>query len=187
MQNRSRIAVGAVFVLLWIGALGAGTLYPDVKKRDGKTAKTGNAANAAVKMVDDGKVPSVLTEYKNKVIVANFWATWCGPCREEFPELVKLYQKYQNQGLVVLGFSMDDTDMMEQVKQFLQDQKADFPAYLVNVKDMEKFLNSIDKDWPGAIPATFIYDRNGKLTKRLIGAQEYNDFEKTIKPLMETR
>ncbi len=187
MYHYLRTASGLTFSLLWLLVV-FDKGVPDLaaKKHGAKVAKVHNS-QTAVQIIPDNKVPAILAQQNHKVVVANFWATWCVPCREEFPELVKLYHKYQKQGLVVLTFSIDDEDALEQVKKFLKEQKADFPAYLVQINDQEKFIDTIDKDWPGSIPTTFIYDQKGKMTKRLIGAHELAEFEKEIKPVLNRR
>lgn len=187
MNHRASVMTGmALLLLCMIGAPGTGRSAQTGKKGAGKTSQTPRPPSA-VEIIEENKVFSLLAEQKDKVIVVNFWATWCGPCREEFPELVKLSQKYRDKGVVVMAFSLDDRDALDQVRKFLEDQKVDFPAYLVNLKDQEKFIDRVDKDWPGAIPATFIYDQKGKLAKRLIGAQELMEFERSIKPVLGAR
>jgi len=183
MLTRSRIVAGALLGLLTVLSPGAARTKAAQGRPAAKPAKA-VAPAGAIPRVSEKNVAKVLAKYKNKVVVANFWATWCGPCREEFPDLVKLYHKYRDQGLVVLGFSMDDTDSIDQVRKFIRDTQADFPHYLVDAQDLENFINAVDQDWPGAIPTTFIYDRKGKLAKRLIGSQELGDFEREVKPFL---
>jgi len=104
----------------------------------------------------------VVNEPGAKVVLVNMWATWCGPCREEFPALVKLARRYQVRGLRVVFVSSDVESELPSVKQFLAKQGVDFPSYLKAEKDQE-FINGVDPRWSGALPATFIYDGSGKL------------------------
>jgi thiol-disulfide isomerase/thioredoxin len=114
-----------------------------------------------------------------KAVLVNMWATWCGPCREEFPGLVRVAHKYQNQGLKVLLVSADDDSEMASVKKFLAAQGVDFPAYLKAEKD-QPFIDGLDKRWTGALPATFIYDGTGKLRDFWEGSVTFNVFEQKV-------
>lgn len=136
-----------------------------------------------VKPVNEKSLRQALEKLKGKVVVVNFWATWCDPCREEFPALVALYHKYQKQGLEVLSVSVDDTDSIKQVKKFLVEQKVPFATFIKRAGNDEAFINSVNPDWSGAVPATFIYDRQGKLVHTIIGERKLADFEKAVLPL----
>jgi thiol-disulfide isomerase/thioredoxin len=115
----------------------------------------------------------------------NVWATWCAPCREEFPELVKLADTYKNE-IRVVGISVDDSEIVDsKVIPFLEDQKAEFINYLLKVIDPEDFINLLNEEWSGAIPATFIYDKNGNQKEMLIGKQTYQQFEETVKKVID--
>lgn len=118
-----------------------------------------------------------------KAVLVNVWATWCGPCREEFPGLVRVARKYQGQGLKVMLVSADfDTDMAA-VKKFLAEQGVDFPSYIKAEKD-QQFIDALDKRWSGALPATFIYDGAGNLQDFWEGKASLNEFkQKVVKEL----
>ncbi len=127
---------------------------------------------------------SIFAENKGNIIVLNFWAYWCAPCKEEFPEIVKLYKKYKNNGLKVIFYSLDvDEDLTVNAPKYLKLQEVDFQTYSNGFDKDEKLINYIDSTWDGALPTTFIYDKNGKLVTRLIGKQKYKDFEKEVKDL----
>jgi thiol-disulfide isomerase/thioredoxin len=118
---------------------------------------------------------------KGKVVLINFWATWCKPCVHEFPDLVKLYNDYKDKGFVVLFISVDVPDDVDsKVIPFLKNQNVDFTSYYNNFDKPEELINLIDKKWEGAIPSTYIYDKDGNLTKHILGSTSYNVFEKEI-------
>jgi thiol-disulfide isomerase/thioredoxin len=139
---------------------------------------------ADLKPLDEAGLEKVLKENQGKVVVLNFWATWCVPCREEFPHLVQLADKYRDRGLRLLFVSMDEKDQTEQVRKFLQEQKVNFETFIRDGGDFEAMVNLIDPDWIGAIPATFLFDRQGHKVKSLVGGQKYDDFEKAVLPLL---
>jgi thiol-disulfide isomerase/thioredoxin len=118
-----------------------------------------------------------------RVVLVNMWATWCGPCQEEFPDLLKLARRYQSKGLRVVLVSNDDATDLAAVKKFLADNGVDFPAYLKAQKDNE-FVNGIDPQWDGALPATFIYDGAGKLKDYWQGESSYSQFEQKVKEVL---
>jgi thiol-disulfide isomerase/thioredoxin len=114
-----------------------------------------------------------------RAVVVNMWATWCGPCREEFPGLVRVARQYQGQGLKVILVSADDTNDMATVKKFLADEGVDFPAYIKAEKD-QAFIDGLDKQWTGALPATFIFDGSGKLRDFWEGEASFNVFQQKV-------
>jgi thiol-disulfide isomerase/thioredoxin len=103
-------------------------------------------------------------------LLLNFWATWCDPCREEFPDLVKLDADYKDKGLNFIAVSLDDiTDIQSEVPKFLSQMKATMPVVLLNVKDPEPAIKVVDATWDGQLPATFLYDKDGKVVFKHFG------------------
>ncbi len=138
-----------------------------------------------VKIIDVPDLKLILEEGKGSPILINVWATWCEPCREEFPDLVDLSAKYKKD-IRFISISVDDiSDLEVKVVPFLKNQKVQFESYLLKVVEPEDFINFLDEDWSGAVPATFIYDKNGKQTEALIGKQSFEMFEKAVKKVIE--
>jgi thiol-disulfide isomerase/thioredoxin len=103
-------------------------------------------------------------------LLLNFWATWCDPCREEFPDLVKLDADYKDKGLNFIAISLDDiTDIKSEVPKFLNQMKATMPVVLLNVNDPEPAIKVVDATWDGQLPATFLYDKDGKVVYKHFG------------------
>ena len=103
-------------------------------------------------------------------LLINFWATWCDPCREEFPDLVKVDSDYRNKGLNFIAISLDDiTDIKTAVPKFLTEMKAEMPVVLLNVNDPEPAIKAVDATWDGQLPATFLYDKDGKVVFKHFG------------------
>jgi len=124
-------------------------------------------------------VQRLVREPGARAVLVNMWATWCAPCREEFPGLVRVARKYQGQGLKVILVSADDDKDMAQIKKFLADEGVDFPAYIKAEKD-QPFIDGLDQRWTGALPATFLYDGNGKLRDFWEGEAAFNVFEQKV-------
>lgn len=96
-----------------------------------------------------------------KPLLVNFWATWCGPCVEEFPDLVKISNDYQGK-IDVMAVSLDDlAEINTSVPQFLAKVKATMPSYLLKTADENSAIESISKDWQGGLPFTILYDGKG--------------------------
>ena len=115
----------------------------------------------------DGK-PFALASEKGKVVFVNVWATWCGPCRMEIPELQKLHDKYNSRGFNVVGVSIDDTGVQD-VKKFVDQQKVGYPIVI----DAEGKLANILQTT--VLPTSVILDRHGKIIWRQVGALMPND------------
>ncbi len=134
--------------------------------------------------LDETAWEKVRTEQRGRVLLVNFWATWCDPCREEFPNLVRLHNNYRSRGLSVVAISMDEPETVPAIQRFLQSQGAQFGSYRQHFKDFEALVNSINPRWGGGIPATFLYDRQGELVNSWEGATAYQEFEAAVKPLL---
>lgn len=111
----------------------------------------------------------LIEQHRGKVLVINFWATWCGPCREEFPDLIRFYKSNREKGVVLVSVSMDEPEDVGAAAEFLREQGADFPSYLRDFNDFEQFVNRVDPEWNGGLPATFVFNRDGKLILSHLG------------------
>jgi peroxiredoxin len=124
-----------------------------------------------------------LVSFKGRVVILEFWATWCGPCREEIPVLNELYRKYKDRGLVVIGISLDRKEPKEVMK-FLDQLQVEYINVMGGEEILEKY-SQIAKLGPiRAIPATFVIDRNGQVCQKFLGLTEKGILEETLQPLL---
>lgn len=147
------VSVGLVLCLtLFAGAQGNGS--PSSPAASGK--KT-----ISVKQIDFAGLRKALTP-ASKPLLVNFWATWCDPCREEFPDLVKLDAEYAGK-IDFITISLDElSEINRDVPKFLTEMKATMPAYLLKAIDDDAAITFVSKDWSGALPLTILYDPAGK-------------------------
>ena len=120
-----------------------------------------------------------ISEWQDKTLVINFWATWCGPCRAEIPAFVELQQQYQNQGLQFIGIALQEA---EEILDFLQEFNVNYPS-LVGSDDVIEIAKNLGNDI-GALPYTVMIDRNGIISFTHRGPLLKSDAEKIIQTLL---
>ena len=151
-------------------------------------AETGlpTAGSALVTQIDDAKIEELLKP-RGKPLLVNFWATWCGPCREEFPDLVKIDQQYKGK----LEFFTVSLDFVEElntgVPNFLSEMKAEMPTYLLTSADENNLISSISKDWTGALPFTLLFNEKGEVTFSHQGKVEPEKLKSEIEKVLSVR
>ena len=118
-----------------------------------------------------------------KATVINVWASWCDPCREEFPEIVRLARTYEGDGLRVVFVSADFTEALPDARRFLARQGVDWPTWY-KTGDDEAFIDALSSKWSGALPGTFVYDAQGRLRDSWEGKAAYDRFERSVRPLL---
>jgi thiol-disulfide isomerase/thioredoxin len=126
---------------------------------------------------------------RERPLLVNFWATWCAPCREEFPDLVKLRGLYAPESLDFALVSLDDpSDIGTAVPDFLLESgAASLPAYLLHSEDDNAAINSVDPTWGGELPATFLYDRAGRLAYTHKGRIKPADLQAAIDKTLDAK
>lgn len=144
------------------------SLAAPAQKRKGRAAKPRKPV--VVTPIDLEALKGLITQPREHPLLVNFWATYCDPCRDEFPDLVKINKDYRPLALEFITISLDDmTDIKTGVPQFLGSMKATMPAYLLNVTDPEPAIELVDPRWSGSLPATFLYNEKGEMVYRHIG------------------
>jgi thiol-disulfide isomerase/thioredoxin len=144
----------------------------------------GAGAQTKLTPVDEAGYQKVLAANKGKVVLVDFWATYCEPCRAETPRLVALASKLSARGFQLVTVSADEPEQEARATRTVADQHVPGPAYIRRAKDDDKFINAIDPKWSGALPALFIYDRSGHKTKSFIGETPTKDVEAAITKLL---
>jgi thiol-disulfide isomerase/thioredoxin len=139
-------------------------------QRKGRTAKYATTVKTKVAPLKTNDLKALLAKPKEKPLLINFWATWCDPCRDEFPDLVKIDKDYRPRSIDFVTVSLDEVkDINTRVPDFLTTMKATMPAYLLDANDPEPAINAVDDRWQGDLPATFLYNTQGELIYKHFG------------------
>lgn len=150
-------------IIVFLVFLVAGAMSSDQKKAPGFSLKTSEGA-----VID-------LVKLRGKVIVVNFWATWCGPCRAEIPAFMEAYSQFKAQGVEIVGISLDEGGW-EDVTPFVKRYQISYPVVLGNAK-VARAWGNIE-----AIPTTFIVDKSGNIVDKHIGMMSKEALTAKLKP-----
>lgn len=134
--------------------------------------------------VDEAGYTKTVAARKGKVVLVNFWATWCEPCRKEMPELAKMAVALKARGFELVTISADEPEDEKDAVAFLAKAQIQDPAYLKKVKNDDAFITQIDPKWSGALPALILYDRTGKKVKTWVGETDLKALEAEVKKLL---
>jgi thiol-disulfide isomerase/thioredoxin len=176
-MSRARQTLLVVVIALLAGGAGYGfNLW-----RVSGTAQDGAAkAVMGAKLVDLQGQSQALAQWRGKVMVVNFWATWCEPCREEIPMFVRMQEKYLAQGLQFVGIAIDQAD---KVRSFGSEFKVNYPLLLGTVDTVE--LSRQAGNRVGALPFTLVLDRGGKIVATQLGEIKEAKLEGIVSPLLK--
>src|SRR6476646_10549173 len=157
-------------------------------QRKSRTARRAKPAPAkvSVEAINTDALKFLIAKPKDKPLLVSFWATWCDPCRDEFPDLVKIDKDYRPQSLDFVTISLDVVaDIKTSVPAFLSQMKATMPAYLLDVKDPEPAINAVDPRWQGDLPATFLYNAKGEIIYKHVGRVNTVELREAIEKLIK--
>jgi len=176
----AKAAICAVFALFLFSDASA----QSVKKRT-TVKKVPPTVGPTVTQIDMEGLRTLLKP-RGKPLLVNFWATWCDPCREEFPDLVKLNALYQDK-IDFVTVSLDDlAEIRRDVPKFLREVKSAMPAYLLKTPDESAAISMVAKDWSGNLPMTILFASSGAPAYTRMGKFKYEtlnaEIEKVLMP-----
>lgn len=173
-----RIPLGRILVVTVAAlALGACSSAPRSVRAGGiKTEKDRKAAPDFALKDSTGKTVK-LSDFRGKVVLLNFWATWCGPCKMEVPWFMEFEQKHKDQGLVVLGVAMDD-DGWDVVKPYLERYRVNYRV-VMGTPEVADLYGGVE-----SLPTTFLLDREGRVARTHIGLVSKKDYQDDIDQLL---
>ena len=119
------------------------------------------------------------SNYKNKVVLVNFWAAWCGPCADEIPQFIALQKKYQDQGLQIIGFSVDDD--AKELHNFYNKYQVNYPVVPSNLRIADAFGGVL------GLPTTFLIGRDSRIHSKHNGVTNFAALEKEVLTLLKSQ
>ena len=170
---RLRTALILLCLLAEIAALGA----PQTPKA---------APQKDPEVIDAEGYAKLLQQYRGQPLLINFWATWCEPCRDEYPMLNELAKQYEPQGLKVVGLNFDQDGDLILMRRFMARYKPVFPNYRKKPGEEEPFRRAVLPEWSGSLPVTVFYSRSGRIVGQFIGERKREAYEEAIKSLLGT-
>ncbi|HEY4951657.1 MAG TPA: TlpA disulfide reductase family protein [Candidatus Acidoferrales bacterium] len=179
---RILLAFAAILILALVAArpgrtqTDAGKAAPHVGKAAGTTDPP---------LIDLAGYRQLLAKYKGKPLVVNFWATWCEPCRDEYPMIVELAKEFKPQGVSVIGVDMDDESDMNLVRRFIARTQPPFPNYRQKPGiDLDAFYEGVNPEWKGTMPQTIFYGRDGQILGFFLGTRPQPVFEQAFRAML---
>jgi thiol-disulfide isomerase/thioredoxin len=135
-------------------------------------------------LIDKQDYQKLLEQYHGKPLLVTFWATWCEPCRDEYPMLNELAKQYAPKGLKVVGVSMDDDGDLILMRRFLARYKPVFPNYRKKGGEEELFRQGVLPGWNGTLPVSVFYGKDGRQVAHVIGEGTRDTYEAAIRTLL---
>src|ERR1700686_3926051 len=135
-------------------------------------------------LLDTKGYQKLLQQYRGKPLLVTFWATWCEPCRDEYPMLNELAKQYAPQGLKVVGVSMDDDGDLILIRRFLARYKPVFPNYRKKGGEEELFRQGVLQGWNGTLPVSVFYGKDGREVGHVLGEGTRDTYEAAIRTLL---
>jgi thiol-disulfide isomerase/thioredoxin len=175
--KQGKVLLGALLAVLVVAGLYFVNRYwiAPATRRPAKPTVAGPLA-PPFSLIDLNGRKLELTDHKGKVVLLDFWATWCGPCQIEIPGFVELQERYREQGLVVIGVAMDNSP--EPVREFYREFRMNYPVAMGDERITEVYGGIV------GLPTTFLIGRDGRIYARHVGATAVSDIEEEIKELL---
>jgi len=172
----------ALFAAVAIAAIAAGAAYQLWPRKEGAAASGSGVVVEqvyAARLVDLNGREQTLAQWRGQVLVVNFWATWCAPCREEIPVFVRMQERYGPRGLQFVGIAIDQP---EQVARFSREFHINYPQLIGGSDTLDLMLQAGNR--AGVLPYTLVITRDGRLVSREPGGLKESRLESIIQPLL---
>ena len=162
---------------------GAGGKAPS---RSANSAKPGEAPSDGLTPLDATSLRQVMRKAKGGDLFIHLWASWCGPCLEELPDIDRLARQARARGAAFVSVSLDDPRRAAHVLEVLHRQAPNLTRFVARLDDPDKFADLFSGEWDGSIPALFVYDRTGHLRASFVGQLENADIRRMLADIAAT-
>ncbi len=142
----------------------------------------GLAAQTRLTPLDAAGYSKMLAAHRGRIVLVDFWATWCEPCLRELPQLVALEKRLGGRFKLVT-VSADEPEQEADAVKMLKKSGASWPAYIKRTGDDDAFIRAVDAAWSGALPALFLYDRQGRKVRSFVGETDIAVIEAAIRKI----
>jgi thiol-disulfide isomerase/thioredoxin len=159
---------------------GCSIKWADKRESAKKSLEKWAAEDVTVEMINVKGIKEIIKNKSEKLRLVNVWATWCGPCRVEFPELIKIYRIYRSRDFELITISGDLPQRKARVLSFLKKHEASSKNFLFNSENRYEFIEAVDKAWPGGIPYTLLVAPGGRIIYRQLGLMDPLGAKKAI-------
>ena len=143
-----------------------------------------DSARITIAPIDAAGVRALVATPGAKATLVNVWASWCQPCREEFPDLVRLERQWRDRGFRLVFISADFSDDLPNARAFLAEQGVGWPTWVKTGDDMQ-FIDTLDARWNGALPGSFLYDSSGRLVRFWEGRASADSLAARVLPVLD--
>jgi thiol-disulfide isomerase/thioredoxin len=178
--NKYYLIAGGIILLLVVILL-----LPNKKNVNPVASKS---AYDNIWVVDKEQLSDLINNRNERVLFVNVWATWCIPCIEEFPDLIKLHDTFSKKPVDFVSLNVNllaEKDSL--VVPFLEKNNSNLDVYMARDDDVNALLDEMDKNWSGAVPVTFIFDKKGNRKVSIVGKRDYKFFKSSIDSLLKFR
>lgn len=169
--------------LFLAAVLGLGAMAPPAGA--GAEEKPGEAAGPVLDSLAAADLRTLLDSHRGKVVLVNFWATWCGPCIQEIPALMELREELDPSAFALVAVSLDDpADSPWLVAEFIETRFPEWSSYLSAEIEDYLLVEELDPYWPGVMPANYVIGADGSIAKTLLGGHSREQFEQAVRAAM---
>jgi peroxiredoxin len=159
---------------------GCSTKWADKRADARKSLERWDAETVALEPIDNDAVAKLARNDTGRLLVVNLWATWCGPCVAELPELVTMNRMYRGRPFRLVTISLDDPAKRDEALRVLKENHVSATNYILNTTDRDKFAVALDRDWPGPVPYTVVFAPGGKVLYRKTGQLDPLELKRAI-------
>jgi thiol-disulfide isomerase/thioredoxin len=159
---------------------GCSTKWIDKQADALKSLAKWDAEPVGLEPIDLAGVAKLAKNESKKLLLVNLWATWCGPCVAELPELVTMNRMYRGRNFQLVTISLDDLAKREDASRVLKENHVASANFILKADDRDKFAEALDQEWPGPVPYTLLITPGGKIVYRKVGAIDPLEVKRAI-------